>query len=104
MMLLSQTLMQIYPGFGAFGKTFGSCHRKQTMIKANATKELINKINKIVYAPIQSLGGSVSAEHGIGLDKKEYLSLCKSKEEIEMMKRLKKTLDPNNILNPGRIF
>ena len=50
------------------------------------------------------MGGSVSAEHGIGLHKKAYLHTSRSKEEIELMKILKKTFDSKNILNPGRIF
>lgn len=61
-------------------------------------------VEKIVYEPLGALGGSVSAEHGIGLEKKPYLSWCRSPEEIALMKVMKKTLDPNSILNPGKIF
>ena len=61
-------------------------------------------INKLVYEPLRDIGGSVSAEHGIGLEKKDYLSLSRSPEEIAVMKTLKQALDPNNILNPGKIF
>ena len=46
----------------------------------------------------------MSAEHGIGLEKKPYLSWCRSDAEIELMKSMKRTLDPNGILNPGKIF
>jgi FAD/FMN-containing dehydrogenase len=49
-------------------------------------------------------GGSVSAEHGIGLQKKRYLSWSRSEPEIAMMQAIKKTLDPKDILNPGKIF
>ncbi|MBU6471435.1 MAG: FAD-binding oxidoreductase, partial [Alphaproteobacteria bacterium] len=49
-------------------------------------------------------GGSVSAEHGIGLEKRAYLSWSRSAEEIALMKTLKRTLDPKNILNPGKVF
>ena len=48
--------------------------------------------------------GSVSAEHGIGLDKKAYLNTSRSEEEINLMRVLKKALDPKGILNPGRII
>jgi FAD/FMN-containing dehydrogenase len=48
--------------------------------------------------------GSVSAEHGIGLDKKDYLYTSKTSQEIALMKTLKQTLDPKNILNPNLIF
>ena len=60
--------------------------------------------NRLVYEPLQALGGSVSAEHGIGLFKKPYLPLSRTGEEIALMKTLKRTLDPKNILNRGKIF
>ena len=72
--------------------------------KSNENVEVKNKINEIVYGPIKSYGGSVSAEHGIGLDKKAYLPLCRTAEEIQLMKQLKKALDPKGLLNPGKIF
>ena len=62
------------------------------------------KINKIIYSNLKKNGGSVSAEHGIGLDKKKYLYTSRSAEEINLMKTLKEALDPKNILNPGRVI
>ncbi|MBT4393669.1 MAG: FAD-binding oxidoreductase, partial [Acidiferrobacteraceae bacterium] len=50
------------------------------------------------------LNGSVSAEHGIGLEKKAYLGISRTPEEMEIMRRIKTLFDPNNILNPGKIF
>ncbi|MDE0941079.1 MAG: FAD-binding oxidoreductase [Alphaproteobacteria bacterium] len=61
-------------------------------------------IDDAVYLPLASRGGSVSAEHGIGLMKKAYLEVSRSGAEIELMKQLKSVMDPNNILNPGKIF
>ena len=61
-------------------------------------------INAAVYHPLASRGGSVSAEHGIGLQKKDYLEISRSPAEIALMKQLKAMMDPNNILNPGKIF
>ncbi len=62
-------------------------------------------INDLVYKPLQKLNGSISAEHGIGIDKKQYLSLTRSEEEIQLMRCIKKkALDPKNILNPGKLF
>jgi len=61
-------------------------------------------VERIVYEPLTVIGGSVSAEHGIGLEKKAYLSWCRSDAEIAIMKSMKRTLDPNGILNPGKIF
>ncbi len=57
----------------------------------------------IVYAPLQAIGGSISAEHGIGLSKKRWLSLSRSPQELDLMRRLKATLDPEQLLNRGLI-
>jgi FAD/FMN-containing dehydrogenase len=62
------------------------------------------KIEAIIYHPLGDLGGSISAEHGIGLEKKPYLSVCRSETEIAVMRALKAALDPDGVLNPGKIF
>lgn len=67
----------------------------------DSAKELVEKI---VYAPLKSIFSSVSAEHGIGLSKKKWLEFSKSPQEIALMRSIKKLLDPNNIMNPGKIF
>lgn len=61
-------------------------------------------VSQIVYATAAACGGSISAEHGIGLDKKGYLPLVRSAKELAVMRKLKTALDPNGILNSGRIF
>ncbi len=61
-------------------------------------------VERIVYRPLQALAGSVSAEHGIGLEKKPYLNWCRTDSEIQLMATLKRSLDPNGTLNPGKIF
>jgi len=61
-------------------------------------------VERIVYQPLMQLAGSVSGEHGIGLEKKPYLSWCRNDAEIALMKVLKKSMDPKGILNPGKIF
>ncbi|MFZ5668654.1 MAG: FAD-binding oxidoreductase [Pseudomonadota bacterium] len=58
----------------------------------------------IVYAPLGPIGGSFSAEHGVGLAKRDWLPLCRSPQEIALMATLKKALDPAGILNPGKIL
>ena len=65
---------------------------------------LIETINAIVYSPLQAIGGSISAEHGIGLHKKNYLHLCRTSEEIQLMRTMKMALDSRGILNKGLIF
>lgn len=72
--------------------------------KEEQSQELINQINEVVYGPLQSIGGSVSAEHGIGVHKKEYLPLCRTPEEISLMKTLKKVMDPKCLLNQGKVL
>ena len=67
-------------------------------------EKTIKKIERSVYDPLELIGGSVSAEHGIGIEKKPYLHLSRTKEEINYMKKLKKTFDPKMILNPDLIF
>jgi FAD/FMN-containing dehydrogenase len=71
--------------------------------KQNDSPKLTQQINEIVYQPLGAVKGSISAEHGIGLDKKPYLHLSRTQDEIHMMKGLKQLFDPKNILNPSRI-
>lgn len=72
--------------------------------KREETPSLIKAVNQVVYAPLQSLGGSVSAEHGIGVHKKPYLSLSRTPAEIQLMQQLKRAMDPKGILNRGKII
>lgn len=57
-----------------------------------------------VLAPLARHDGAVSAEHGIGVAKRDYLQLCRTAADIEQMRKLKAMLDPRAILNPGRVF
>lgn len=72
--------------------------------KKDDSIELREIINEIVYSPLKDLNGSVSAEHGIGEDKKAWLHLCRSEAEIGVMKKLKRSLDPFNLLNRGKVL
>ena len=72
--------------------------------KDSDDNDLKSKINEIIYNNIQKVNGSISAEHGIGIDKKKYLIKSRSEDEIELMRLLKKSIDPKNILNPGRVI
>ncbi|MBU1625793.1 glycolate oxidase subunit GlcD, partial [bacterium] len=59
---------------------------------------------KEIFDATLKLGGSISGEHGIGLTKAPYIGMELGDQGIEIMKRIKKAFDPNNILNPGKIF
>jgi FAD/FMN-containing dehydrogenase len=62
------------------------------------------RVEEAVYTPLANIGGSISGEHGIGLEKKPWLHLSRSEAEIATLKTLKATLDPRGILNPGKVI
>ena len=62
------------------------------------------KVNKWVFEIVQRYNGSISAEHGVGMTKRDYLGYSRSPEEIACMKAIKAVFDPNGIMNPGKIF
>jgi len=64
----------------------------------------LTKAIKEIFELTVSLGGTISGEHGIGYVQKDYISIAFSKKEIELQKQIKNIFDPNNILNPGKIF
>jgi FAD/FMN-containing dehydrogenase len=57
-----------------------------------------------VFAVVKKHGGSISAEHGVGVMKRDILPEYKDPVAIELMRALKRTLDPNGILNPGKVL
>ncbi len=61
-------------------------------------------IERVVQDEAHALNGSISAEHGLGLAKREAIARYKSADEIETMRALKRALDPKNILNPGKLL
>ncbi|QIL20875.1 FAD-binding oxidoreductase [Thermomonas sp. HDW16] len=62
------------------------------------------RVTKLLASTLQAHGGSISAEHGIGLVKKPYLGCTRSDAEIAAMRGIKAVLDPNGIMNPGKLF
>ncbi len=70
----------------------------------DGSAEAHRKVNDILYGIVRDLEGSVSAEHGIGTEKKDYLSWSRSEAEIDLMRTLKHALDPKGILNPGKVI
>ncbi len=62
------------------------------------------EVNELVHGIVGELGGTISAEHGIGRLKRDLLKKVKSPLEIDMMRRLKAAFDPNGIMNPGKVL
>lgn len=73
-------------------------------VRTAADEQPQQRIDAIVYGCLGEFGGAVSAEHGIGLLKKDFLELSRSPAEMAVMRGLKQTLDPRNILNRGKVF
>lgn len=61
-------------------------------------------VQEELYRSVISLGGTISGEHGIGHKRKKFMHLVMSDAEIEFMRSIKRAVDPNCILNPGKIF
>jgi FAD/FMN-containing dehydrogenase len=59
------------------------------------------RVERAIYEPLQSIGGSVSGEHGIGMEKKAWLGISRDAREVALMQTLKQALDPHGMLNPG---
>jgi glycolate oxidase len=76
---------------------------KDKLDDATWEKHLDTAIREIFELTV-SLGGTISGEHGIGYSQKSYLPIALSETELQLMKKIKRTVDPNGILNPGKIF
>jgi FAD/FMN-containing dehydrogenase len=86
--------------FGHLGD--GNLHLVLTV--GSLAPEDTHAVERIVYEALGRRGGVISAEHGIGLEKRAYLRHSRSAEEIALMRTLKAALDPKNILNPGKVL
>ncbi len=103
--LVSKKYRVLIPSFGHAGD--GNLHAnpiKPPEMSTDEWREILPKILGDLYISTAKLGGTISGEHGIGLKRKGFMKLVMQPELIDLMKRLKATFDPNNILNPGKIF
>ena len=107
---VSCAVAQAMPGarlvpFGHAGD--GNIHCNVSQPVGAGTQEFLarwDEINAIVHAIVLAHGGSISAEHGIGQLKRDLLPKVKDKTAMELMRAIKQTLDPKNILNPGKVL
>ena len=89
--------------FGHVGD--GNLHYNLTVsAEVAADESRVTRVTTTIYDLVAELGGTFSAEHGIGARKREHLEHYRGTEEVELMRRLKGTLDPLGILNPGKVI
>jgi len=101
---------QISPGcrpvpFGHLGD--GNLHYNVSQPTTITTEEFMMKtdeMNNAIHEIVMKMGGSISAEHGIGILKVDELERYKNNEDLQMMRKIKDAIDPSNLLNPGRIL
>jgi glycolate oxidase len=92
------------PCYGHAGD--GNLHATVVRNPADTMEEWHRKLRDVLtdlYRTVCKLGGTISGEHGIGSKRKEYMPLVVGEAELELMRRIKRALDPNNIMNPGKI-
>jgi FAD/FMN-containing dehydrogenase len=107
---LEELFARRYPGweiclFGHVGD--GNLHINVMKPEAMAREEFFTKTkdaDRDLFALVERHHGSISAEHGIGLLKKPFLGFSRSPAELDVMRAVKRALDPNGILNPGKIL
>lgn len=91
--------------FGHIGD--GNLHYNLSKADALANRDFIERtsdINRVVYDLVDELGGSISAEHGLGQLKRDEITRYRSEIEIELMRTIKRSIDPNGLMNPGKVI
>jgi FAD/FMN-containing dehydrogenase len=85
----------------------GNIHYNCSKSERQAADEFFRQspeVNHIVYDVVHALGGSISAEHGLGQLKRDEIKRYKDALELELMASIKKALDPHGIMNPGKVL
>ena len=103
---IQQTAEKYQLKIGTFGH-FGDGNLHPTFLCDERNHEEIQRVHaafREIFEKAIALGGTITGEHGIGLAKKEFLEKFAGKTSLDVMRALKRTLDPNHVLNPGKIF
>ncbi len=103
---IQQTAEKYRLKIGTFGH-FGDGNLHPTFLCDEHDKDEIERVHaafREIFEKAIALGGTITGEHGVGLAKKEFLVTFAGKTSLDVMRALKRTLDPNNVLNPGKIF
>ncbi len=82
----------------------GNVHLHPLGQRTDESEDTVKELFTRIYETGISLGGTISGEHGLGFAKKDYFLRAEDKNKIALMKRIKRAFDPNNILNPGKVF
>ena len=77
--------------------------RKEGTPDSHGDPEMTKSL-RALFELVKNLGGTISGEHGVGLIQKGYMDIMFQDAQLELMRGIKKTFDPNNILNAGKIF
>ncbi|MFT5605833.1 MAG: FAD/FMN-containing dehydrogenase [Paracoccaceae bacterium] len=100
-----KNLRQVYPNASVmFYGHAGDGNLHAIVSVGEAGKEVQTAVDTAIFDAVRDVGGSIAAEHGIGQSRAPFLAWTRSAEELALMKVLKTALDPQNILNPGRII
>lgn len=91
-----------YGHIGDFNLHLNVCYNKKEI--DSGFEEIVDLMEPYVFDYLVSVGGSISAEHGIGLFKARYLHKNHTEENLKMMKGIKDLIDPNGIMNPYKLF
>ena len=73
-------------------------------VRPHGDAEYHDVCDRIIYESLDGFAGSISAEHGIGREKRHWLSKTRSDDEIQIMRQIKSVLDPQGLLNPGKVL
>lgn len=107
---LHEAIRSTYPSFrvAVFGHV-GDGNLHVNVLKTDEMSDAefwtqCHEADHVIFGLVKSFHGSVSAEHGVGLLKRDFLNYCRSPEEIDLMRGIKAVFDPRGIMNPGKIF